>query len=314
MPPRSAVASHLGAAAALVGACSPAARLRATTAPTTPDRSSLTYWTWAPNMDKVVDDWNADAPEHPGHRQQAGRRRRQVTKLLTAIKAGSGAPDLIQAEYQKLPTLVCNDALADISRTPTAAQGRLRRRASGSTVTLGSDARLRDPAGLRPDDVLLPQRPLPAVRPDGPEDLGRVRGRPREHCRPEDPKQYLTTFSATDPGWFAGPRPAGRRLVVGHQRRHLERRHQRRRPPRRSPTTGAAWSRRASSTTSRCTPRSGTRRSTTAPRSAGSAPSGARACSRATRPTPRASGRWRRCRSGTPATTAPAAGAARPPR
>lgn len=78
---------------------------------------SLTYWTWTPGMDKVVDLWN----KGPGKEQQITVTVKKqasgdtlVTKILTAHKAGQ-APDLVQAEYQALPTLVSNDALADIS-------------------------------------------------------------------------------------------------------------------------------------------------------------------------------------------------------
>jgi len=78
---------------------------------------SLTYWTWTPGMDKVVDLWN----KGPGKEQQITVTVKKqasgdtlVTKILTAHKAKK-APDLVQAEYQALPTLVSNDALADIS-------------------------------------------------------------------------------------------------------------------------------------------------------------------------------------------------------
>ena len=55
------------------------------------------------------------APRHPGHVNKQDGGDPAVTKLLTAIKAGNGAPDVMQAEYQKIPTLVSADALADLS-------------------------------------------------------------------------------------------------------------------------------------------------------------------------------------------------------
>ena len=88
----------------------------------------LTFWTWAPNMDKVVEIWNQDHPDIQVtvNKQDGGDP--AVTKLLTAIKAGKGAPDIMQAEYQKIPTLVSNDALADIAaRSATRARGVHRR-------------------------------------------------------------------------------------------------------------------------------------------------------------------------------------------
>ena len=80
---------------------------------------ALTYWSWAPNMDKVVAAWNAKNPDIQVtvNKQDGGDP--AVTKLLTAIKAGSGAPDIMQAEYQKIPTLVSADAIIDISCSRT---------------------------------------------------------------------------------------------------------------------------------------------------------------------------------------------------
>ena len=64
---------------------------------------------------KIVADWNAANPniQVTVNKQDGGDA--AVTKLLTAIKAGSGAPDIMQAEYQKIPTLVAAQAVADIS-------------------------------------------------------------------------------------------------------------------------------------------------------------------------------------------------------
>ena len=81
-------------------------------------RSSLTYWTWAPGMDKVVDLWNKgrqDGPD-PGHREASRRRRRRWSPSSSPRHKAGNPPDLVQAEYQALPTLVSNDALADITK------------------------------------------------------------------------------------------------------------------------------------------------------------------------------------------------------
>lgn len=73
----------------------------------------LTYWTWVPNMDKIAEVWNR---AHPDIRvtvsKQAGGDD-AAAKFLTAAKAGN-PPDLVQAEYQMLPSFVAADAVADI--------------------------------------------------------------------------------------------------------------------------------------------------------------------------------------------------------
>ena len=140
---------------------------------------------------------------------------------------------------------------------------------------------------------------------DGAEDLGRVRRGRRAACAQKDPKQLpdhvlRPTTRAGSPG--SPSRPArqwwgvnGEPWTVGDQRR---------RPRRRSPTTGAAWSHEGVvDDQPMYTPEWNKRAQRRHPARPGRARSGARACWPATPRTPRASGRWRRCRSGTPART-----------
>ncbi|MFE4583254.1 ABC transporter substrate-binding protein, partial [Streptomyces chartreusis] len=112
---------------------------------------SLTYWTWTPGMDKVVDLWNTG----PGKKDRITVTVKKqasgdtlVTKILTAHKAGK-APDLVQAEYQALPTLVSNDAVADIAGDVGDARGKF---ADGvwQQTTLGTDAVYAVPQDIGP--------------------------------------------------------------------------------------------------------------------------------------------------------------------
>ncbi|GLX99952.1 MULTISPECIES: extracellular solute-binding protein [Actinoplanes] len=163
---------------------------------------SLTYWSWTPNMDKVVDAWNAKNPniQIVVNKQDGGDP--AVTKLLTAIQAGSGAPDIMQAEYQKVPTLVSADAIADIS----AEVGDLKAKFPDGVwngVTLGSDAVYGVPQDSAPlmffyrSDV-FEKNGLEA--PKTWDDYAAA----AEKIHKADPKQYIGTFSATDAGLFTG--------------------------------------------------------------------------------------------------------------
>lgn len=70
------------------------------------EKVELNFWSWAPEMDKTVEVFNQAHPDiHVTVNKQDGGDP-AVTKLLTAIKAGSGAPDVMQAEYQAIPTMV----------------------------------------------------------------------------------------------------------------------------------------------------------------------------------------------------------------
>ncbi|MDW4905689.1 extracellular solute-binding protein [Streptomyces sp. ADMS] len=165
---------------------------------------SLTYWTWTPGMDKVVDLWN----EGPGKEQQITVTVKKqasgdtlVTKILTAHKAKK-APDLVQAEYQALPTLVSNDALADISGDVGDAKNDF---AEGvwQQTTLGTDAVYAVPQDIGPmmfyyREDLFEQYGL-KVPTTWAEFAETARALKRKA-----PDKDLTTFSANDSGLFAG--------------------------------------------------------------------------------------------------------------
>ncbi|MEV0127343.1 extracellular solute-binding protein [Dactylosporangium sp. NPDC050688] len=79
----------------------------------------LTFWSWVPGIDKVVAQWNAAHPDIHVTVSKQAQGDEEVTKVLTANKAGN-PPDLFQAEYQALPTLVSNGAAAGAAWWPPA--------------------------------------------------------------------------------------------------------------------------------------------------------------------------------------------------
>lgn len=167
------------------------------------EKVELTYWTWAPNMEKVVEAWNVSHPQIQVTVSKQDGGDAAVTKLLTAIKAGSGAPDLMQAEYQKIPTLVSSDALLDIS-------GELDGDIAGdfpdgvwNAVTLGSDAVYAVPQDSGPMQFYYRADIFDALGLQVPttwDEYAQVAAA----VRAADPTKYLGTFSATDAGWFTG--------------------------------------------------------------------------------------------------------------
>ncbi|MEL7977655.1 extracellular solute-binding protein [Isoptericola sp. F-RaC21] len=163
----------------------------------------LTFWTWTPNMEKVVDLWNAEHPDITVtvNKQDGGDP--AITKLLTAIKAGSGAPDIMQAEYQKIPQLVSSDALADLSGTiGDDVAGHF---ADGvwDAVTLGSDAVYAVPQDSGPMQFYYRADVFEKLGIDVPTTWDEYADAART-VHEADPKAYLGTFSANDAGWFSG--------------------------------------------------------------------------------------------------------------
>lgn len=166
------------------------------------EKVALTYWTWTPNMDKVVAAWNAKNPniQVTVNKQDGGDP--AVTKLLTAIKAGSGAPDIMQAEYQKVPTLVSADALADIS----AEVGSLKDKfpaGAWSGVSLGSEAAYGVPQDSGPLMFFYRADVFEKNKIEAPKTWDEYAAA-AEKIHQADPKQYLGTFSANDAGLFTG--------------------------------------------------------------------------------------------------------------
>ncbi|MEU3338206.1 extracellular solute-binding protein [Streptomyces sp. NPDC006668] len=165
---------------------------------------TLTYWTWTPGMDKVVDLWN----KGPGKKDQITVTVKKqasgdslVTKILTAHKAKK-APDLVQAEYQALPTLVSNDALADMAKDVGDARSKF---ADGvwQQTTLGTDAVYAVPQDIGPMMFyyradLFKKYGLKV--PTTWDEFAQV----ARDLKKKAPDKDLTTFSANDSGLFAG--------------------------------------------------------------------------------------------------------------
>jgi len=166
------------------------------------EKVELTYWTWAPNMDKVVEGWNTAHPDiHVTVNKQDGGDP-AVTKLLTAIKAGSGAPDVMQAEYQKIPTLVSANALTDISKQAGSLKAKFPDSA-WNAVTLGSEALYGVPQDSGPMMFYYRSDVLQKLGLQAPKTWDDYAAAARK-VHAANAKQYLGTFSANDPGWFAG--------------------------------------------------------------------------------------------------------------
>ncbi|GCB42878.1 ABC transporter substrate-binding protein [Streptomyces sp. NL15-2K] len=77
--------------------------------------TQLTFWTWAPDIAQEVALFEKKYPAVKVKVVNAGQGVAHYTKLRTALKAGTGAPDLAQIEYQAVPTFTITDSLLDLS-------------------------------------------------------------------------------------------------------------------------------------------------------------------------------------------------------
>ncbi len=161
---------------------------------------TLTFWTWAPNIKKVVVMWNDAHPDIHVKVSTPAQGDALVTKLIAANKAGN-PPDLTQAEYQALPSLLMSDAVADITKDVEPIKGEFTDD-TWNLVTFG-DKVYGVPQDVAPMMLLYRKDLFTKYGIDVPTTWDEFAAAARK-VHQADSKRFLTTFSANDPGWFAG--------------------------------------------------------------------------------------------------------------
>ncbi|NUT33240.1 MAG: sugar ABC transporter substrate-binding protein [Hamadaea sp.] len=162
---------------------------------------ALTYWTWAPNMDKIAEVWNKANPNIKVTISNQGGGNESAAKFLTAAKAGN-APDLMQAEYQMLPSFVSAEAVTDIKSLVGTAKGAF---SDGlwNLVTLGTDAVYGVPQDSGPMGLFYRVDLLEKFGVAVPKTWDEYAAAARK-VRAADKLVYFGAFSNKDGGWFAG--------------------------------------------------------------------------------------------------------------
>lgn len=75
----------------------------------------ITYWSWTPSAEDQAAAFMKKNPNVKVNVVNAGTNKDEYTKLQNAIKAGSGAPDVVQIEYYAMPQFALTDGLLDLS-------------------------------------------------------------------------------------------------------------------------------------------------------------------------------------------------------
>lgn len=78
--------------------------------------ATLTMWSWTPNTQTEVDLFEKAHPNIKVKLVNAGQGTPEYTKLRTALKAGTGAPDVVQIEFQYIPTFSITKDLVDLNQ------------------------------------------------------------------------------------------------------------------------------------------------------------------------------------------------------
>jgi multiple sugar transport system substrate-binding protein len=86
----------------------------AVTAP--PNAEQVTFWSWVPDINKQVDAFNASQSAIYVNYVNNGNGNTEYAKFLTALQAGTDIPDVVQIEYQHLPSFIARGSLANIAK------------------------------------------------------------------------------------------------------------------------------------------------------------------------------------------------------
>lgn len=78
------------------------------------DLPVVTLWAWYPNTELVVDNFNEASDDVQVCWTNAGAGGDEYDKFQTAISAGSGAPDVVMLEADRIPTFQAQEALVDL--------------------------------------------------------------------------------------------------------------------------------------------------------------------------------------------------------
>ncbi|WP_298806879.1 ABC transporter substrate-binding protein [uncultured Pseudokineococcus sp.] len=162
--------------------------------------AQLDFWTWAPNIQGVVDIWNEQNPDQQVTVDSQAQGDEAITRLLTASQAGE-APCLMQAEYQALPVLVANGVASDL--TDDVEDVRDAFPEGAWDLTSFGDQAYAMPQDVGPMMLYYREDLFEELGLEVPTTWEEFRATAQQ-VREADPERYLTTFSAGDPGWFAG--------------------------------------------------------------------------------------------------------------
>ena len=77
---------------------------------------TITFWSWVPKLQDEVNLFEKSHPDIKVNLVKAGQGTPEYTKLRTALKANSGAPDVVQIEFQYMPTFELTGKLVDLSQ------------------------------------------------------------------------------------------------------------------------------------------------------------------------------------------------------
>ncbi len=150
---------------------------------------NLTYWAWC-GCAKMVALWNSTHPNIHVKLSNVGGGVAEYNKLFTAIKANN-EPDIAMLEYQTMPTFETTNSIKAQFPSWVWNQVSLGNAVYATPQDIG-------PMGLyyRADLFTKYHLPVPTTWAQYADDAAKLHA--------ANPNEYISTFAADNPGWFAG--------------------------------------------------------------------------------------------------------------
>src|SRR6266496_26291 len=77
--------------------------------------TQITFWAWVPGIARAVDEFNKTHPSICVTLQDVGAGNPQYVKISDALKAGSGAPDVAEVEFDELPSFEVTHSVVNLA-------------------------------------------------------------------------------------------------------------------------------------------------------------------------------------------------------
>jgi multiple sugar transport system substrate-binding protein len=160
----------------------------------------LTFWAWVPGMSRAVTEFNATHPSICVTLEDPGAGEDEYTPLNNALKAGTGAPDVAELEFDVLPSYEIQKYLVNL--VPYGADNYKSDFASWAWAQVGQGSGIYampsdfGPMGFYYDTATLTRYHItpPATWAEFATDAVKLHS--------ENPKAYLANFPANDPQWL----------------------------------------------------------------------------------------------------------------
>ncbi|WP_243075449.1 ABC transporter substrate-binding protein [Microbacterium sp. SS28] len=159
----------------------------------------LRYWSWAPNIAKIVEVWNQSHPDVQVEVNTSVGANDIVAKLSAAKEAGS-LPDLSNTTYENLPNLIVNGVASDITEAFGDYEDQIAPSAWNLTTFDGKNFAV--PQGTGPQFLYYRADIFESLGLEAPTTWDEYADAARA-IHAADPTKYLATFPANDAQLFA---------------------------------------------------------------------------------------------------------------